>query len=172
MGILLAQVPSVESLLPPRGDAIYHGGYKEGDRGYERYAKPSSKNPNLMLVNAVSDDDGNIIMPGYYELALSDDREMLRLIQAGRVAATIPVFKIEEDKSQEETPQPNNARAQRKFNKEQKKKAKKTKKLIKQGKMLQEPEIYSNASIQYDKDGDYYLIKYERGRIRAWGAIK
>jgi len=28
------------------------------------------------------------------------------------------------------------------------------------------------ATIDYIKDGGYYLIKYEKGFIRAWGAIK
>ena len=27
------------------------------------------------------------------------------------------------------------------------------------------------ADIQYNPQGDYYLIKYERDTIRAWGAI-
>jgi len=60
----------------------------------------------------------------------------------------------------------------RKFNKEQKKKAKETKKAIKQGKIPEAPQEYNNATIEYDNEGEYYLIKYERGNIRAWGAIK
>ena len=60
----------------------------------------------------------------------------------------------------------------RKLQKEQKKQADKNKKLIKEGKMPEEPEIYSHASIEYDIEGDYYLVKYERGNIRAWGALK
>ena len=28
------------------------------------------------------------------------------------------------------------------------------------------------ASIDYIKEGGYYLIRYEKGVIRAWGAIK
>ena len=32
--------------------------------------------------------------------------------------------------------------------------------------------IHMEASIEYDPDGDFYLIKYQRGTIKAWGAIK
>jgi len=28
------------------------------------------------------------------------------------------------------------------------------------------------ASIEYIKEGSYYLVRYEKGVIRAWGAIK
>ena len=31
---------------------------------------------------------------------------------------------------------------------------------------------HMEASIEYIKDGGYYLIMYEKGFIRAWGAIK
>ena len=36
------------------------------------------------------------------------------------------------------------------------------------------PQEYEHmeASIEYVKDGGYYLIMYEKGFIRAWGAIK
>ena len=29
-----------------------------------------------------------------------------------------------------------------------------------------------DATIEYIKEGGYYLITYEKGFIRAWGAIK
>ena len=32
--------------------------------------------------------------------------------------------------------------------------------------------IHLDASIEYIKEGGYYLIRYEKGFIRAWGAIK
>ena len=31
---------------------------------------------------------------------------------------------------------------------------------------------HMDATIEYIKDGGYYLIMYEKGFIRAWGAIK
>jgi len=160
-------------LLPPRGANIYNAGIKDGDKGYIRYAHPSSKSPNLMIVNPVYDDDDNVILPGYYELVLSEDRTMLILAQSDKIVATIPVFKVEEDRSQEQMAQPMDNKSQRKADREKKKEDKKREKMVKQGKVPEAtPEIYMNATIQHDEEGGYYLIKYERDKIRAWGAIK
>jgi len=97
---------------------------------------------------------------------------MLMLIQSETLVATFPVFKVEEDREQEATPQPMDNKSQRKFDRDKKKKAKENEKLIKEGRISAEPEIYANATIEYEKVGDYYLVKYERGRIKAWGTIK
>ena len=32
--------------------------------------------------------------------------------------------------------------------------------------------VHMQATIDYIKEGEYYLIMYEKGYIRAWGAIK
>ena len=166
------KVKTMSELLAPRGSNIYNAGIKDGDKGYIRYAHPSSKYPNLMIVNPVYDDDGNSILPGYYELVLSDDRTMLVLTQSDQIIATIPVFKLEEDRSQEQVAQPMDAKSQRIADKEQAKELKKRKKMVQDGKIPSiEPEIYMNATIEHDDDG-YYLIKYERDKVRAWGAIK
>ncbi|MFA7659027.1 MAG: hypothetical protein WCY19_06315 [Candidatus Gastranaerophilaceae bacterium] len=173
MAIYLAQVKTLNELLPSRGPSTYSAGIQDKDKGYAKYGPKSSTNPNLLIVNPIYDDDRNVIMPGFYELILSADRTMLILEQSGQVVATFPVFKIEEDKSQEQVSQPMDNKSQKKFDKNQKKQVKKNKKLVKQGKIPDgEPEIYTNATVQYDDKGDYYLIKYERGKIRAWGAIK
>lgn len=173
MAILLAQIPNPSDLLPKRGPNTYNSGIADTDKGHIRYSSPSSIHPNLLVVDPIADDDRNVIMPGYYELVLTVDRQMLILVQAGKEIASIPVFKLEEDKSQELVAQPMDNKSLRKFNKEKKKKEKARKKAIKKGKIPdEEEEIYSNATIEYEPKGDYYLIKYERGKIKAWGAIK
>lgn len=172
-GAISPQAYMMQRILPPRGPAIYRSGIKEGEKGHEIYAQPSSTNPTLIISSPLYDNDRNVIMPGYYELALSGDRTMLHLTQRGQDVAIIPVFKIEEDKSQEAEPQPMTNKEQRKADKEHNKKEKQRKKQIRNGEIPDsEPQIYTNATIQYDEKGDYYLIKYERGRIRAWGAIR
>lgn len=163
---------TIDRLLPQRGPNIYNAGVKDNDKGYVRYAHPSSTYPNLIIDSAIYDDDGDVIMPGYYELVLSEDRQNLLLVQSDKIMVIIPVFKVEEDKRQDTKQQPMNYWQQKKFDQEQKKQEKKKKKMIKDGKMLTEPAIYSKATIEYDVAKDYYLIMYERGRIRAWGAIK
>lgn len=170
--IQLEKFKTVDKLLPPRGANIYNAGIKDNDKGYIQYAPPSSKHPNLLVANPIYDDDRNAILPGYYELILSEDRTMLLMVQGGQIIAKMPVFKLEEDKTQEPLPQPRDAKSQKKFDKEQKKKETAIKKAIAKGEILSEPEVYMNATIRHDEAGGYYLIKYERGRIRAWGAIK
>ena len=32
--------------------------------------------------------------------------------------------------------------------------------------------VHLDAQIEYIKEGGYYLLRYEKGHIRAWGAIK
>lgn len=165
-------VKKIDQLLPARGTNIYNAGIKEGDKGYERYAHPASVHPILLIINPIADANRNVIMPGYYELVLSYDREMLILAQRGEEIASFPVFKLEDDRSKEQLAQPMDEKSLKKFNKEQKKKDKAIKKAIKQKKIPAAPQEYNNATIEYDKEGDYYLVKYERGSIRAWGAIK
>lgn len=170
--IQLQKFKTTDQLLHKRGPSAYSAGINDRDKGYIKYAPPSSKNPILSIINPIADDDRNIIMPGYYELVLSADRQMLVMAQAGNVIATMPVFRLEEDKSQEKLAQPMDNKSQRKADREKAKAEKKHKKLVQEGKIDDEPQIYTNATIDYDKEGDYYLIKYERGSIRAWGAIK
>lgn len=35
-----------------------------------------------------------------------------------------------------------------------------------------EPQIFMEATIEFKPNGNYYLIKYQRGTIKAWGAFK
>lgn len=163
---------TIDQLLPPRGPNIYHAGIKDNDKGFIQYGPKSTDQPNLIIKDPIGDNDGNIIMPGYYELLLSKDRQTLILAQSQNIVALIPVFKLEEDRGKEQLTQPIDNKSQRKFDKQQKEEAKKNKKLIKDRDIASIPQIYNNASIKYDEEGDYYLIQYERGAIKAWGAIK
>jgi len=173
MAIYLAHVKTVSELLAPRGPNTYNAGIRDCDKGYIRYAHASSKFPNLMVVNPIYDNDGNVILPGYYELVLSEDRTMLLLVQSDQIVATFPVFKLEEDRNKEQVAQPMDKKSERAFDKAQAKQSAKRKKMIKEGKIPDSPpEIYMNATIQHDEEGGYFLIKYERDKIRAWGAIK
>lgn len=170
MVIYLAEL-TLEDLLPRRGTPVYPSGLEEKDKGHVKYGPPSAKEPVLSIVNPIFDEDRNVIYPGFYKLHLSTDRNFLILIQGRQEIAIIPVFKLEEDKSEIE-PIPTDKKSQREFDKKQKKLAEKKKKAIREGKIPEEPIIYSNATIEYDIKGDYYLIKYELERIRAWGALK
>ncbi len=171
MPIYLAELKTIDQLLPKRGPNTYSSGLKDYDKGFVKYGPKSTDEPILIIADPIFDEDRNAILPGYYELSLSKDRANLILSQSEKIIAVIPVFKLEEDRTQDE-PKPMDKKSQRKFEKAQKKKEKENKKLIKEGKMPTEPEIYNHADIEYDVKGDYYLVKYERGKIRAWGALK
>ncbi len=62
-----------------------------------RYDIPTDEQPTLTIVDYIPDYNGNFIKPGYYELALSDDREFLYLIESKDLIAVIPVFKLAEN---------------------------------------------------------------------------
>lgn len=108
--------------------------------------------------------------PGYYELALSDSREFLILLQSKNPVAVIPVIKIEEDATEQE--RLNNKKVKKELKKEQKARKDTNPKRAKVGMPPDEPKIFMEASIEYNPKGNFYLIKYQRDTIRAWGAFK
>jgi hypothetical protein len=144
----------------------------EGMGAVYKYGLRESSYPTLSLVYELSDGMGNIIPPGHYELALSDDRQFLIIIESKKPLAIIPVFKVETAMSTE---------GQVHDRKTLKEKKKRDKEIIKTNKKRErtgmppvnlDEDIYQQADIEYIKDGDYFLIRYERGDVKAWGAIK
>ena len=91
-------------------------------------------------------------------------------MQSKKPLAIFPVFKIEEDISFEG--RENDKKYQKIKEKEKKEREKVNKKRRKAGMKEDEEIVNMQASIEYIKDGDYFLIKYERDKIRAWSAIK
>lgn len=146
------------------------GGVTLGSQAIYRYSLKDSDYPILIIIDQISDTDGNIIPAGHYELALSDERDFLIIMQTKNPVAIIPVFKIEEDK--EAFDQNQDKDYQKIMKKREKEREKTNKKRAKKGMPPDEEKIHMDASIEYNKDGNYYLIKYERGTVRAWGAIK
>ena len=124
------------------------------------------------------------IAPGHYQLALSDDREFLYLIESRNLLAVIPVFKLAENEAELKKYRDKNRELtkaeKKKVEREErrKKRAEKRQRIIEAkyaetGATVPEKEYtHMEASIDYIKEGGYYLIRYEKGFIRAWGAIK
>ena len=154
------QYPTITSGETLGSDSIYRYGLRE------------SSYPTLSLVDTLSDNDGNFIPPGHYELALSDDRQFLILIESKQPLAIMPVFKVEV--SMEQVPQVHDYKSLRAEQKKNKEIIKTNKKREKKGMppVDRDEEIYQEASMEYVSDGDYYLIRYERGDVKAWSAIK
>ena len=96
----------------------------------------------------------------------------------------IPVFKIAENESELKKYRDKNrelTKAEKKEVERQERKSKRQEryqkvidtKYAKTGATLPKKEyVHMEASIDYIKEGGYYLIRYEKGFIRAWGAIK
>ena len=124
------------------------------------------------MVENISDGEGHKIEAGHYELALSDDRQFLLLLEAKKLWAIIPVFKVEV--SMDETPQIHDYKSLKAKRKKDKEIWKTNRKRERKGMppINEEEQIYQEASIEYNKDGKYFLIRYERGDVKAWGAVK
>lgn len=162
-----APYPSVPSGLTVHQGTIY------------RYAVPTDEQPSLIITDYIPDYNGNFIPPGIYELALSNDREFLYIIESKDLIAVLPVFKIAENKEELRKYQEKIDAASKENKKELKKKKRQAKlqaiidkKYAKTGATVPKEYEHTDASIEYIKEGGYYLIMYEKGFIRAWGAIK
>lgn len=163
-----------ETLLYP----IYPSGLNENQSSIDRYRHSSLKEPVLKLADYIYDYNGNYIAPGMYELALSDDKEFLLLIESHKLIAVIPVFKLAENEAEVEKIR------QAQIKKNRKIKCGKNRFQDNMRKILmkkyaetaitppEEDYVYMNAEIEYVENGGYYLITYENGMYRAWGAIK
>lgn len=145
-------------------------GYYVGTQAIYRYSLKDSDYPTLIITDPLFDNAGGVINSGYYELALSDMRDFLILIQSKNPVAVIPVIKIEEDAT--EAARLNNKKVKKELKKEEKARKDTNEKRAKVSMKPDEPEIHMEASIEYVPTGQYYLIKYQRGTIKAWGAFK
>ena len=141
-----------------------------GGNSIYKYALKESDYPTLILTDPLKDEYGNILHPGHYELAISDMKDYFILMQSKKPLAAFPVFKIEEDISNRD--KIHDKKYQKLLKKKEKERARTNKKRKAAGMSEDEDKILMEASIEYVEDGDYFLIKYERDKIRAWGAIK
>ena len=145
-------------------------GYFVGSQAIYRYSLKESDYPTVIVPAPLFDNEGGTIAPGYYELALSDSRDFLILLESKTPVAVIPVIKVEEDATEHD--RLNNKTVKKQLKKEKKEREKTNKKRAKVGMTPDEPKIFMEAEIEYNSENDYYLIKYQRGTIRAWGAFR
>ncbi|MBR1424825.1 hypothetical protein IJ579_04605 [bacterium] len=147
-------------------------GVMPGTQSLYRYSLRESSYPTLSIVDKITDGQGNYIQPGHYELAISDEKDFLILIQGKQPVAIMPVFKLEIETS--EKSQIMDSKALKRKKKQDKEIAKTNKKRARSGMppVNEEEEIFQEATMEYNSDGNYYLIKYERGDVKAWSAIK
>lgn len=174
---LLAIAPKtyhIDELMPFPPYPYYRSGLEDSGKSIYRYALRQSQYPTLIIVDPIFDADRDLIPPGHYELAISNDKTFLIIFESETVVATFPVFKYEEDKTQVKSQTKHHplSRTARKEKKKQKESLRQAQKYARQGILPPVPEVYMKASIEYDLEKRCYIIKYERGQVRAWGAIK
>jgi len=159
--------PRVRPYLPAPQEM---SGLTLGSQAIYRYSIQESDFPILIIIDPLYDGFGGVIPPGHYEVALSDMRDFLIIMQSKEPRAIIPVFKVEEDAKEEQ--RVNDKKYKKQLKKEAKEREKTNAKRAKAGMPPDVPYVHMEASLEYDKEGDYYLLKYERGIIKAWGAFK
>ncbi len=169
-GLFVEKVLMHETIRPYPIEPQETSGLSVGSEMYYRYSLRESDYPTLIIIDPIYDGEKNVIKPGHYELALSDEKDFLILIQSKKPIAIIPVFKIEEDESEKD--RLNDPKYKRELKREAKEKKKVNEKRARKGMPPVQDYVHMEASIEYDPDGDFYLIKYQRGTIKAWGAIK
>ena len=182
-GIITPALRDIDYLAPCAPYPMTPSGITSGQGSIYRYSVPTDEQPVLSILDYIPDYNGNFIKPGYYELALSNDREFLYLIESKELIAVIPVFKLAENENELKKYRDKTTltKAEKKeLKKEERKKKREDKfnkiidaKYARSGATLPKREYeHQEASIEYIKEGRYYLIRYEKGFIRAWGAIK
>ena len=141
-----------------------------GSDSIYRYSLAESDYPTLTISDYLFDKEMDFIPPGHYELALSDGWDFLLLLQSKTPIAIIPVIKVEEDLSERD--RLNDPENKKRLKKEAKQREKINEKRAKAGMPPDKEDIFMEASIEYIQDGNYYLVKYVRATIKAWGVIK
>ncbi len=183
-GIITPAIRDIDYLAPAAPYPVIPSGLSAGQDSVYRYSIPTDEQPILTLKDYIPDYNGNFIHPGHYTLALSDDREFLYLIESRELIAIIPVFKLAENESELKKyrdKEKDLTKAERKEVEREKKRQKRQEKFnkiidakyAKTGATAPKHDyIHMEAEIEYIKEGGYYLVRYEKGYIRAWGAIK
>ena len=96
-GIITPAIRDIDYLAPSAPYPANPSGVIYGQQAIYRYSIPSDIQPTLTIKDYIPDYNGNFIKPGHYELALSNDKEFLYIIESKNLIATIPVFKLEEN---------------------------------------------------------------------------
>ncbi|MBQ7126847.1 hypothetical protein IJO12_07155 [bacterium] len=182
-GIITPAIRDIDYLAPCAPYPQTPSGITIHEDSIYRYSVPTDEQPTLAIIDYIPDFNGNFIKPGYYQLALSDDKEFMYLIESRNLIAVIPVFKLAENQKELKKYRDKETlskKEQKELKKEQRKEKREEKfqkiidaKYAKTGATKPAKEyIHMEAMIEYIKEQGYYLIKYEKGFIRAWGAIK
>lgn len=170
---------NLESNLPNfrNPENAYPSGLEYKDQSHVKYGPPSITDPVLFIVDPIFDEDYHYIPSGYYQLTLDPERKYMYLVQSGKILAIIPVFKIEIDAKGEEKKRkeqmPQSFWKQKKFLMKKYFKDRRRRENIRKKRIdPDDDKIHSEAEIELVSAKRYFLIKYQKGTVRAWGALR
>lgn len=143
----------------------YGSGILDKDKGYIKYAYPSSNYPIINMPYILEDNAGNTLLPGHYQIVLSPNRKMLYFVESNTVKASIPVAKLTEKITSEEE-----ERERVKKQEKEKKKYKNTPKKRPLDQTERKKQASMNAWIEAENN-EYYILHYKNGNINATGYI-
>ena len=159
------KIPKIREFEDLTTFPAYETGIYERDKALYRLKLDKTKNPNMICPYELKDGE-ETLSPGYYEVALSDDKRYFLLIQSRELKALVPAIKVIQQKR-------SNAYEKRvseieEERKKLQKKRKTTQKLDDELANMQELEL--NAKISDSKQG-YYIIEYKKFDTYAWGYV-
>ena len=99
-GIITPAIRDIDYLAPCAPYPLTPAGITIHEGAIYRYNIPTDEQPTISIADYIPDFNGNFIKPGYYQLALSDDREFLYLIESKNLVAVVPVFKLAENEEE------------------------------------------------------------------------
>ena len=87
------QIPKIREFEDLTNFSAYKTGIYDRDKAVYTLSLDKTKNPNMVSPFVLRDGD-NFLEPGHYEVALSDDRRYLLLIQSKELKALVPTIKV------------------------------------------------------------------------------
>ena len=100
-GFLIQDIKNMDTVMPHAPYPIYPTGMRDSEKSHVRYAQPSIQKPTITLVDTIYAKDGTpILLPGHYTLDISATKDFLLFIQSYDVIVRVPIFKLEEDKTE------------------------------------------------------------------------
>lgn len=162
MGLFIFDPQTPEKVIP---NPSYPSGAYEEEQGIYMYALPSSKFPVVRIPYIITDSTGEFgLKPGFYEVAISNNRNYLLLIQSKIIKAKIPIIKISYKKQVNDLDD---------ASKSEKIKKKKT---IKQSRNSEKEmnELREQAKLKaeiIDSREGYFILKYDDSSAHAEGYL-
>lgn len=148
---------------------VYKSGLIDDEKSIYTHGYTGSKHPTLALPYNLTDNEGNSIPAGFYEIVLSENKKFLLFIESNKLKAKIPVFKLIENKTIEDKElEPENIK---KVNKKDAKRKAKAKPVRKPSNYFELRERMLISAKIVDTKHPYYIVEYSDASNKAYAYI-